>query len=464
MCAAVTKDVPAGGPSHPFKDPSILLLCVLPKLFMNSTLRFLFPFATFFAESMGISVALFSTTLLIASEVAAPVALLISKPAAQLGAPTLASLSLVVGSLANVAVLLLPSTLAAPSLVVLCIFRLTFGVVFNLFSSAIQSSISHNTPVNVQGRAVGIVESSWTLAAFSFVGHGVLLDTFGWKMPFVVNGLLMLIAAPLIYVWLPSDFDEVDAATSIPSTSPESAASPSPSPSPSTADSTSTSAPESLLSYVSTTPSIGFFSAMILRDSAMFMVLTTYSIWLSSEHGLEASESGTITLVIAAGELIAAISMTLFADKIGLTLNQTLVNFGGVLGSLGLAFFQSSSLPISLGFMGFGFMNFEWSALTSIALTGSSYPTSVRVQMLTVMLMSMALARMIGASIADVVYGNLGGFGGVCYLAAAAQLVAAIVFVATRGEGGGGDEKGKSGERKGAKEENDFELMTQNTL
>jgi predicted MFS family arabinose efflux permease len=72
-----------------------------------------------------------------------------------------------------------------PSLVLLCILRLTFGVAFNLFTSTIQSSISQNSPLATQGRTTGMVETSWTLAAVTFVLHGFMIKEYGWKAPFV---------------------------------------------------------------------------------------------------------------------------------------------------------------------------------------------------------------------------------------------------------------------------------------
>jgi predicted MFS family arabinose efflux permease len=418
---------------HPFSSPLVLIIAILPKLFMNSTIRFLFPFAAFLAEDMGISVGLFSVTVLVAGEVASPIALLLSKPASKLGAPLLATLGLCLAVLANVAVMALPDTLGNASLAVLCVMRLTFGVAFNLMTSAIQSSIASNTPLNMQGRTTGLVESSWTLAAVSFVFHGILIKNYGWKAPFVCNGLILAFLIPGIYLKLPTDQreDNRDAVEGVDATTAESEGVP----------------PASFYDTVVSKSTLGFFGAMVMRDSAMFMVLTTYSVWLSAEPwNTDVEDSGVFTLVIALGEGSSVVLMSWISDKLGLELNQNIVNFGGVISSLGLSFFQGTSLEASMVFLGLGFLFFEWSALTSIALTGSSYHSGVRIQMISVMLMTMAVARSVGAMTADLVFERLDGFGGVCGLAAGMQLMGALIFLATR-ERGRKKKKGGWGER-----------------
>jgi hypothetical protein len=105
-----------------------------------------------------------------------------------------------------------------------------------------------------------------------------------------------------------------------------------------------------------------------------------------------------------------------------------------VFASAGLAAFQGTSLPASLFFLGLVFLFFEWSALTSIALTGSSYDASIRMQMISVMLTTMAVSRSVGAVVAEPLFELLDGFGGICSVAACSQLVAAFVFFATRPE------------------------------
>ena len=194
---------------------------------------------------------------------------------------------------------------------------------------------------------------------------------------------------------------------------------------------------------------------MLFRDSAMFMILTTYSIWLSAEPWeMDAGESGTLSLVMAGGELLSVFCMALFSDRIGLTTNQIFVNYGGVLACLGLAFFQSSNLVVAIGFLGLGAFFFEWAALTSIALTGGGYGIEVRIQMISVMLMCMAVARSVGAVAADSVFKAL-GFGGMCCVAAGMQFVGASIFWATRKEGGSGWEERKAKVRGAG-----FELLT----
>jgi len=94
---------------------------------------------------MGIALDLFSQTVLVAAEVSALVAAFLSSTVSKYGSTNICTISCLVGGLANLGVLFLPSKIETTgSLVTLCALRLVFGVTFNLLNSSVQSSVAHN--------------------------------------------------------------------------------------------------------------------------------------------------------------------------------------------------------------------------------------------------------------------------------------------------------------------------------
>jgi predicted MFS family arabinose efflux permease len=139
---------------------SAIIAAILTKTCFNSTIRFLFPFLAYFAEDMGITLELFSQTVLVAAEVSALVATFMSSWVSSYGSTTTCAFCCLVGGLSNVCVIFLPARLdSTPPLAVLCALRLIFGVTFNLLNSSVQSSIVHNVDEGVIGKITGIVES-----------------------------------------------------------------------------------------------------------------------------------------------------------------------------------------------------------------------------------------------------------------------------------------------------------------
>lgn len=140
---------------------------------------------------------------------------------------------------------------------------------------------------------------------------GVLLNQFGWKGPFVVNGSFMLLMTPLVYTFLPRDSDKpsykqgkqtsIDIAATTASNEKE--------------DPTTSGDPwwKELVSW----KVISLMGCLVLRDSGMYLVLSSYSLWLEQDWDFTAEQAGTASLVISCGEGTAVLMMSLFSDRIG---------------------------------------------------------------------------------------------------------------------------------------------------
>lgn len=205
---------------------------------------------------------------------------------------------------------------------------------------------------------------SWTMGALSFVFVGKILSTYGWKGPFFVNGILMLLMSPLIYKYMPLDSDDPTTKKVVLVDSKNS--------SQSGDDVVATVCPTSWWKEVTSWKVMSLLGCLLLRDGGMYLVLSSYSLWLEEDWDFEAEEAGTASLVISLGEATAVVAMSLLSDRIGLERNMLGVTLLIVLTSLGIGAFEGSSLYASLGFLGLGFVCFEWGAILTIAITGSS--------------------------------------------------------------------------------------------
>ncbi|GMH48177.1 hypothetical protein TL16_g07064 [Triparma laevis f. inornata] len=407
---------------NPFMKPVTLFTVIFSKLVFNSTIRFLTPFVAYFSEDMDISVEKFSLTILLIGEASSIFALGISRKASKLETKKLALICCINAGLANVLVLALPSTLKEDwSLIILCAFRLWFGIFFNLMNSCIQSSLVNNVSPTHVGKMTGIVESSWTLGAFTFALVGVLLKVFGWKGPFVVNGVLMLISAPCLHYVLPPDIKK-DPINKININLEE------------TLNAEGGKEELTVRETVCSMQTFGLFGSLVLRDTGMFLVLTTYSLWLEEKWGMGSEEAGLASLVIAVGELTAVICMSTLSDRIGIQLNLASVNFAIVLSTIAFGLFENSNLSVSIAFLGISFFFFEWGAICVIAYTGSNYHNEVRVTMLAILYTTMAASRSLAAAIVEPIYRaeGLQDMKGVAMICGAMQLFGACLFFFTR--------------------------------
>jgi len=408
--------------SYAFTKPFTVFVVIFYKMVFNSTIRFLTPFVAYFSEDMDISVEKFSLSILLVGEASSVFALSIASRASKIESKKLALICGAGAGLSNVIVLALPATLKEDwSLVLLCFFRLLFGICFNLMNSCIQSSLVNNVPPAQVGKMTGIVESAWTLSAFSFAIVGLLLKVFGWKGPFVVNGTLMLIAVPFMYYVLPPDRqEERDDDDNSKLTGLE-----------------KSSVVEKKLTVRETVCSLhtfGLFGSLVLRDVGMFLVLTTYSLWLEEKWGMGSEEAGMASLVIGCGEATAVICMSALSDRIGIQRNLASVNFAIVLSTIAFGLLEDSNLSASIAFLGISFFFFEWGAICVIAYTGSNYHNEVRVTMLAILFTTMAFSRSMAAVIVEPLYSapGLQDMKGVAIIAGIMQLCGACLFYFTR--------------------------------
>jgi predicted MFS family arabinose efflux permease len=165
------------------------------------------------------------------------------------------------------------------------------GLAINMFLPAQQAYISDIASFERRGRALASVEIS-----FAFTGIAVMpligwvMETWGWRTPFMILSLLSILAAILIWFRLPATEErspgEVSSSQGIWQVFKR---------------------PNVLVSVM---VSIIFFTAV-----GIFM--TFWSIWLSNDFAFEAVALGLIATSIGVAELSGATMSGLFIDRLG---------------------------------------------------------------------------------------------------------------------------------------------------
>ena len=413
-----------GGSNASSFPTSALLACIAAKSIMNSTCRFLFPFVVFFATDMGVSITLFSSTVLIAAEISSVFAPFMGYFFSRHQTPhVVISLCTFVSSIACLLNGLFPPKLSFGLLFAVFSLRLLFGAFYNLINSSVQACVASHVPPTEHGRLTGLVESSWTIGGFSFIVHGAVLRTFGWRGPFVVNGALLMLITPIMFCYIPrtnnkneergdSRSGETDKSRPFPPVEEEQC-----------------DEKQSIFSILKSSKSLVLLSFLVWNNGGFYLVFASYSIWLNTVHNLSSTTTGIVTLALCFGELAACSLMTFFSDRIGLLLNLQLCGLVLVFATFLLSFLTTSATPLSLAMLAVAliFVLFEWGIILSIGYASRLFPTRFCSPFLATVFCFMALARSLGALVSDHVY-TRGGFRAVCFAAAAMELFGVILL------------------------------------
>ena len=194
---------------------------------------------------------------------------------------------------------------------------LIWGVGIAAFTPSLHAYLSARLPYAQRARGIGILEYSWALAGI--VGLylvGFLIEWQGWRAPFFVLGLLMLISSAIIWLFFsPVDRSEDGNAVIGAETGAEVASQSRP----------TAPTPLSLSTRINDFFALGenqrsayanMFGSSLLFFGAIQMMIT-HGLWLRTEYGLGAVQLGTVALVMGVSDLCGSVGVSLFADRVG---------------------------------------------------------------------------------------------------------------------------------------------------
>ena len=291
-------------------------------------------------------------------------------------------------------------------------FAVSFVVLIlgvSLYTVGGHSYLSRRVSFDRRGRAIGTFETSWAIGLL--VGApvvAVLIDTFGWRGPFVA-----IIAASIAMTLVIATIGDTTAP-------PETAVEPD---GPDGPDGPTQDAGRRLT---------GAAWRLVFASAAIAMAgLTTLVIvgtWLGERLGVSTSGVGLAAMAFGLAELSSSASSAAFSDRIG---KQSSTRFA-LLFVLGGALIMSqagSSLVVGVVGLLFFFLGFEYSIVTSFAILSEAMPLA-RGRVLATGSAVGTASRGVGTIASGVLYAQFGIRGPLALTSAAA--FAALVLLADR--------------------------------
>jgi predicted MFS family arabinose efflux permease len=342
-----------------------IFTATLCRVILNTSRRFAYPFAP--ALSRGLGVELTAITSLIAANQATAIFGIFFGPVADrmgyrlmmLAAMAMLALGMFAGGL-------------FPYYGVILIALFLAGIGKTIFDPALQAYASENIPFKKRGLVIGLIEYSW--AASTLVGIpliALLIESFGWRAPFLVLGGLSLLGMIMLAVVIPRD-NKKDGSHQ-PSIR-------------------SWSAWRQLLRKRTVLGAIGFAFFISAANDNLFVV---YGAWLETSFELGIIAIGISTGLIGLAELCGETLTAVFADRFGL--KRTVISALCLsLISYGILPFFGLTLPIALTGLFFIFLTFEFAIVTSMSLFTELIP-EYRATMMSGFFAAAGMGRIAGA-------------------------------------------------------------------
>ncbi|MBC8506105.1 MAG: MFS transporter [Chloroflexi bacterium] len=165
---------------------------------------------------------------------------------------------------------------------------LLVGIAMNTFLPAQQAYISDLAPYERRGRALASVDIAFAFSGMAMMPIvGWILDTWGWRVPFLVLGPLSLISALAIWYKLPATEER------------------------------SVSAYGGFWNVLKRSNVIVAIIVAMFFFIAVGIFMTFWGIWLSTDYGFDALALGFVATGIGIAELCGAAFSGLFIDQIG---------------------------------------------------------------------------------------------------------------------------------------------------
>lgn len=165
-----------------------------------------------------------------------------------------------------------------------------FGLSLTAFLPPQQAYISDQVTYHKRGRALAAVEFSWAIVAILFLPVvGWMIDTFGWRSPFLSLSLLSLIGAIVVWRQLPPAEHRSQVSLSW----------------------------AEIHEICFRSNVLASISIALLLFVAVICFASVWSIWLSADFGLDAVILGLVATGIGVAELGGSGLSSLFIDRLG---------------------------------------------------------------------------------------------------------------------------------------------------
>ena len=355
------RDEPAGSPRH-------LAIIFVVRTVLNTAHRIIYPFLPSIARGLGVSLAAASglVTVRLVAGLAAPFVGSLADRYPRRRTMEAALLVLAVASLLLVALGTFAAAVAAFAL---------FGLAKVLYDPAVHAYLGDTVPYRQRGRAVGIVELSWSSAWLLGVpAAGLTMERLGWRAPWAALIGLGLLGAWLTHSGLP----------------PGRRATP----------------PDKGRPVASL---VGRWRILLRRRRVVVLLMTSlllmtalevpfivYGAWLETAFGLSLSSLGLASIVVGLAEATAEFGTTVLTDRLGKKRSVVFGLLGLAAGLLVLPSLASLGLVAALAGLVVVMLTFEFGIVSLLPLASELAPDA-RASLLALNVTALSLGRMLGA-------------------------------------------------------------------
>lgn len=348
-----------------------LPIIFLARTAINTAHRIIYPFLPSLARGLGISLQAASglVTMRVVAGLAAPFLGVMGDRYGRRRTMESALLLLVLASLMLAGIGTLPAATIAFAL---------YGLAKVLYDPSVHAYLGDTVPYRERGRAIGLVELSWSAAWLIGVpASGFLIEQWGWRAPWIA-----LIAVALAGLWLTH--------TRLPSAH---------------ARSTGEQSPPLIASTLATWHSLlRDRSVVVLLLTSFFLTLANeipfivYGAWLEGSFGLGLATLGLASMVVGLAEASAELGTTMLTDRWGKR-RSVVVGLLGLAASL-LLLPWLSGLGLAAALVGVVLMilTFEFAIVSLLPLATELAPNS-RASLLSLNVTAFSVGRILGALI-----------------------------------------------------------------
>ena len=368
----------------------ILTSATLSRSVINTSNRFIYPFAGVISRGLGIPLTAV-TSVIALNQATGMLGLVTSHVADRRGYKKM----MLTGLFLLASGMLLAGAMPLYATLVTAMFLSGFAK--TLFDPAIQAYVGQRVPFYRRGFAVGVLEISW--AAATLVGIptcGFLIDALGWRSPFFALAALATLCFGLVYLFILDDSNE------------------------NKKEQTRPNLLGSIGSLLKNRRAMGIALAAFLGSFANDNLFVIYGPWLEEAFGLSVVALGLGTAVIGVAELCGSGSIALFADKIGIK-RAILVGFlTASLAFIVIPTLGERSLTGALAGLFAVFVTFEFSIVALISIC-TEIAASSRATMMSLFFAASGIGRVTGATSGAIIWQSM-GMTTVCTLSALLNL------------------------------------------
>ncbi len=356
------------------------------RLLINTTRRFIYPFAPAFSRELGVPLAAI-TSVIATSQFTSLLGIFSGPLADRFGYRGMMRAGLAILSVGMLVCGLAPTYWPVFFGLVLASFGKT------IFDPAIQSFIGHYVPFERRGRVIGVVETAW--AGSTLLGIpalGLIIDHIGLTGSFYILALLgglSWIALGRVIPAAESDVGQQEKKGGI------------------------LSALKQLIYVRPAAGMLAFGFWIAIANDCLFVV---YGAWFEQDFLVSIVTLGFSTVAIGSAELLGESMTALFSDRLGLK-KSLIIGLCLAICAYILLPFVGRTLPLAMAGMFFVFLFFEFAMVTSFSLSTELMPRA-RATMMAGFYASAGVGRMIGVLLGASLW-QFGGIRAVAWSAAA---------------------------------------------